>query len=163
MNGTLGSQETCTDVLDGTKHSMVAGGLRQVSTSIHEILNTLQVPQFGPDFSKVPGASLLRRTGLNDVKISQQPNAIVSQDGTGNFKRITDAIAAAPSHSTNYFVILVKRGVYHEYVNIDDTKSNLVLIGEGMDVTTISGSRSVRSGQQTFDTATFGKKLKKFY
>ncbi|XP_050379516.1 pectinesterase/pectinesterase inhibitor PPE8B-like [Argentina anserina] len=92
---------------------------------------------------------------FDDIKIPQKPNVIVSQDGKGNFKQIMDAIAAAPSHSTNYFVILVKKGVYKEYVNIDTTKSNIVLIGEGKDATIISGSKSVGGGRATFDTATF--------
>ncbi|PQQ01826.1 pectinesterase/pectinesterase inhibitor PPE8B-like [Prunus yedoensis var. nudiflora] len=43
-----------------------------------------------------------------------------------------DAIAAAPSHSQKQFVIFVKKGVYKEYVKIDKTKMNLVLIVEGM-------------------------------
>ncbi|KAM5561612.1 hypothetical protein ABKV19_022286 [Rosa sericea] len=156
LNGSLGSQEMCTQMLDGTKHFMVTGRLKQVTTSIYDILNMLQVPRFGPDFSRATGASLLGwSTRFDGVKISQKPNVIVSQDGKGDFKLIMDAIKEAPSHSTNYFVILVKRGVYNEYVNIDETKSNLVLMGEGMDVTTISGSKSVGGGQQTFDSATF--------
>ncbi|XP_024188023.1 pectinesterase/pectinesterase inhibitor PPE8B-like [Rosa chinensis] len=156
LSGSLGSQEMCTQTLDGTKHFMVSRRLKQVTTSIYDILDMLQVPRFGPDFSRATGASLLGSTRFDGVKISQKPNVIVSQDGKGDFKLIMDAIKEAPSHSTNYFVILVKRGVYHEYVNIDETKSNLVLMGEGMDVTTISGSKSVRGGQPTFDTATFG-------
>lgn len=146
------------EVLDGTKHSMVAGSLKQVTTLIYEILDMLQVPQGSADFSKATGAPILiGSSGLDGFQISQKPNVIVSQDGKGNFKRIMDAIAAAPSHSTEYFVILVKKGVYKEYVNIDNTKSNLVLIGEGKDATTISGSRSAGGGQPTFDSATFGK------
>ncbi|XP_062003377.1 probable pectinesterase/pectinesterase inhibitor 32 [Rosa rugosa] len=156
LSGSLGSQEMCTQMLDGTKHFMVSGRLKQVTTSIYHILDMLQVPRFGPDFSRATtGASLLGSTRFDGVKISQKPNVIVSQDGKGDFKLIMDAIKEAPSHSTNYFVILVKRGVYHEYVNIDETKSNLVLMGEGMDVTTISGSKSARGGQETFYSATF--------
>ncbi|KAL6141853.1 hypothetical protein ACLB2K_060139 [Fragaria x ananassa] len=43
-----------------------------------------------------------------------------------------DAIKAAPSHSINHYVILVKKGVYKEYVNIDQTKTNIVLMGEAV-------------------------------
>lgn len=91
------------------------------------------------------------------LKFWKTPNVTVSQDGSGNFRTITEALAVAPSHSQNYFVIFVRRGVYKENVNVDSSKCNLVLIGEGMDVTTISGSRSFRSGWETFYSATFGK------
>ncbi|KAL6133510.1 hypothetical protein ACLB2K_065745 [Fragaria x ananassa] len=101
---------------------------------------------------------------LDDVKIATTPNVVVSQDGKGNFKKIMDAIAAAPSQlSSKHFVILVKKGVYKEYVNIDKTKSNIVLIGEGKDATIISGSKSVGGGgQATFDTATFAVRAQGF-
>ncbi|KAL6145683.1 hypothetical protein ACLB2K_056368 [Fragaria x ananassa] len=100
---------------------------------------------------------------LDDVKIATTPNVVVSQDGKGNFKKIMDAIAAAPSQlSSKHFVILVKKGVYKEYVNIGNTKSNIVLIGEGKDATIISGSKSVGGGQATFDTATFAVRAQGF-
>lgn len=112
------------------------------------------MPQGTPDFCKASGAPILiGSTGPDDVKIPKTPN------GKVNFKLIMDAIKAAPSHSNNHFVILVKKGVYKEYVNIDQTKTNIVLMGEGKDATIISGSKSVGGGQQTFDSATFGKIL----
>ncbi|XP_004305374.1 PREDICTED: pectinesterase-like [Fragaria vesca subsp. vesca] len=151
LNASLVSQETCKEVLDSTRRS-----LEQVTTSIYQILDTLQVPQGTPDFCKASGAPILiGSTGPDDVKIPKTPNVTVSQDGKGNFKLIMDAIKAAPSHSNNHYVILVKKGVYKEYVNIDQTKTNIVLMGEGKEATIISGSKSVGGGQQTFDSATF--------
>ncbi|PQQ01825.1 putative pectinesterase/pectinesterase inhibitor 44 [Prunus yedoensis var. nudiflora] len=55
--------------------------------------------------------------------LSKTADVTVSQDGSGKFKRIMDAIAAAPSHSQKQFVIFVKKGVYKEYVKIDKTKT----------------------------------------
>ncbi|KAM5559652.1 pectinesterase [Rosa sericea] len=162
LNASHGSQKTCMEVLNGTKHSMVAGNLKQVTASIYEILDMLQVLQGSPDFSKATGAIPIGSTGFDDFKITLNPNVTVSQDGKGDFKRIMDAIAAAPSHSTKYFVILVKKGVYNEYVNIDNTKSNMILIGEGKDDTVISGSKSVSGGLKTFDTATFAVRAQGF-
>lgn len=82
----------------------------------------------------------------------------MSKDGTGNFQQIMQAVEAAPNHSREErFVILVKRGVYREYVNITAEKTNLVLVGEGMDVTTITGHRSNGTGWSTFGSPTFGK------
>ncbi|XP_061999449.1 pectinesterase/pectinesterase inhibitor PPE8B-like [Rosa rugosa] len=70
------------------------------------------------------------------------PNVIVSKDWTGNFQKIMQAVEAVPDHSRKRFAILVKRGVYKENVDINVKKTNLVLIGEGMDVTTITGHKS---------------------
>ncbi|KAI5346138.1 hypothetical protein L3X38_014017 [Prunus dulcis] len=73
-----------------------------------------------------------------------------------------DAIAAAPSHSEKQFVIFLKKGVYKEYAKIDKTMTNLVLIGEGMSVTTISGDRSNASGWATMKSATFDVRAQGF-
>ncbi|XP_048433296.1 pectinesterase/pectinesterase inhibitor PPE8B-like [Pyrus x bretschneideri] len=130
------------EAFDGTRYSMIAQSFKQVSSSTQDLLKMLQAK---------PGR-IEATAGLDFWKT---PNVTVSQDGSGNFRTITEALAVAPSHSQNYFVIFVKRGVYKENVNIDGSKCNLVLIGEGMDVTTISGSRSFRGGWETFYSATF--------
>ncbi|KAI7999158.1 putative pectinesterase/pectinesterase inhibitor 36 [Camellia lanceoleosa] len=70
-------------------------------------------------------------------------NATVAQDGSGNYRRINDAIAAAPTHIsvTNRYYIRVKPGVYSEYVVVGEDKTNIALIGD--DATTkITGNRS---------------------
>ncbi|XP_024162689.1 pectinesterase/pectinesterase inhibitor PPE8B [Rosa chinensis] len=70
------------------------------------------------------------------------PNVIVSRDWTGNFQKIMQAVEAVPDHSRKRLVILVNRGVYKENVDINVKKTNLVLIGEGMDVATRTGHKS---------------------
>lgn len=84
-------------------------------------------------------------------------DAVVALDGTGNFTRIKDAIEAAPQLSTKKFVIYIKRGVYNEYVEISKKKWNIMMIGDGIDVTVISGNRSFIDGWTTYRSATFGK------
>ncbi|XP_027770756.1 probable pectinesterase 56 [Solanum pennellii] len=83
-------------------------------------------------------------------------NAIVSKDGTGNFNTIAGAILAAPDHSVKPFFIKIKKGTYEEYIRVDKKKINIVLIGEGMDNTIITGNRSFADGYKTYDTATVG-------
>lgn len=83
----------------------------------------------------------------------------VAQDGSGNFTKIMDAVLAASNYSLKYYVIFVKSGVYREYVKISRHKWNLVMIGEGMDLTVVSDDRSNASGWKTFNTATFGKTI----
>ncbi|KAK9286967.1 hypothetical protein L1049_015375 [Liquidambar formosana] len=79
---------------------------------------------------------------------------IVAADGTGNFTSITDAINFAPNNSYDRVIIYVKEGVYEENVEIPSYKPNLVLLGDGRDVTVITGNRSVVDGWTTFRSAT---------
>ncbi|ONI04864.1 hypothetical protein PRUPE_6G344600 [Prunus persica] len=144
LDANLGSQKTCMEVFDGTKYSMAAQSFKQVTTSTQELLSMLQVP---------PGRG--RRAANAGLKFLQTPNVTVCKAGNGNFRTIMEAVAAAPNHSRDHFVIFVKKGFYKENVKIDSQKWNLVMIGEGMDVTTISGSRSFRDGWSTFDSPTF--------
>lgn len=83
----------------------------------------------------------------------------VSQDGSGNFTTINDAIAAAPNKSVSsdgYFLIYVTAGVYEEYVTIDKKKTYLMMIGDGINKTIITGNHSVVDGWTTFSSPTFG-------
>lgn len=83
----------------------------------------------------------------------------VSQDGSGNFSTITDAIAAAPNNSAaanGYFLIYVTAGVYEEYVSIAKNKRYLMMVGDGINQTILTGNRSVVDGWTTFNSATFG-------
>ncbi|CAL5419670.1 unnamed protein product [Camellia sinensis] len=83
-------------------------------------------------------------------------NATVAQDGSGNYRRINDAIAAAPMHIsvTNRYYIRVKPGVYSEYVVVGEDKTNIALIGDDAATTKITGNRSNAIGFGTPQSAT---------
>ncbi|XP_019198470.1 PREDICTED: pectinesterase/pectinesterase inhibitor PPE8B-like [Ipomoea nil] len=89
-------------------------------------------------------------------------DAVVALDGTGSYSSIMDAVSAAPELSSKRFVIYVKKGVYREYVEISKKKWNIMMIGDGMDVTVISGNRSFIDGWTTFRSATFAVKGRGF-
>uniref|UniRef100_A0ACD6A602 Uncharacterized protein n=1 Tax=Avena sativa TaxID=4498 RepID=A0ACD6A602_AVESA len=80
----------------------------------------------------------------------------VAKDGTGNFRTVGEAVAAAPDRSEARTVIRVKAGTYEENVEVPASKTNIALVGEGRDVTVITGSRSAADGWTTFRTATVG-------
>ncbi|KAJ0726752.1 putative pectinesterase [Helianthus annuus] len=81
--------------------------------------------------------------------------AVVAQDGSGRYKRIADALNAVPDKSKKRFVIHVKKGIYYENVRIEKPKWNVMMFGEGMDSTIVSGSLNVVDGTPTFQSATF--------
>lgn len=90
---------------------------------------------------------------INDV-------VTVSLDGSGNFTSINEAVMAAPNKTEaedGYFLIYVTAGVYEEYVNIDKKKRYIMMMGDGINQTIITGNRSVVDNFTTFQSATFGK------
>lgn len=56
-------------------------------------------------------------------------DAVVAQDGTGNYTKVQAAINAAPENRTEPWRILVKPGSYREMVNIPENKTFIHLIG----------------------------------
>ncbi|XP_042500703.1 probable pectinesterase/pectinesterase inhibitor 20 isoform X2 [Macadamia integrifolia] len=90
--------------------------------------------------------------------ITVRDTVVVRQDGKGNFSTINDAVAGAPnktSINSGYFVIHVAAGVYAEYISIDKNKMNIMMIGDGINKTVITGNRSGNDGWTTFNSATF--------
>ncbi|KAM1042310.1 hypothetical protein ACFX2I_031323 [Malus domestica] len=99
---------------------------------------------------------LQTETADDEVLVSEI--VTVSRDGTGNFSTINDAIAAAPNNSAptdGYFLIYVTAGVYEEYVSVAKNKRYLMMVGDGINQTIITGNRSVVDGWTTFNSATF--------
>ncbi|CAN8305510.1 unnamed protein product [Cochlearia groenlandica] len=81
-------------------------------------------------------------------------NVVVAKDGTGKYKTVNEAVTAAPENSNTRYVIYVKKGVYKETIDIGKQKKNLMLVGDGKDVTVITGSLNVVDGSTTFRSAT---------
>ncbi|CAF1874617.1 unnamed protein product [Brassica oleracea var. botrytis] len=98
----------------------------------------------------------LLQTEEGAVKVSDMVTVI--QNGTGNFTTINEAVAAAPNKtdgSNGYFLIYVTAGLYEEYVEIPKYKRYVMMIGDGINQTVITGNRSVVDGWTTFNSATF--------
>lgn len=174
LSGAVGNQDTCIEGFEDTNgivQNLVAGGLNQVTSLIQDILtNVRQIPADAKGHRPNNGRKLITKTtdahsyphwfGHEDRKMLQLVNGVsadvvVAADGTGNFTNVTAAIAAAPDNSTNRFVIYIKKGVYNEYIEISKKKWNLMMVGDGMDVTVISGNRSFVDGWTTYRSATF--------
>ena len=108
-------------------------------------------------YESVSGRKLLQATVGDGVVV--RDIVTVSQDGSGNFTTINDAIAGAPNNSEStdgYFLIYVAAGFYEENVSIDKRKTYLMMIGDGINKTIITGNRSVVDGWTTFGSASFG-------
>lgn len=85
------------------------------------------------------------------------PNVVVAADGSGNFKTVAEAVAAAPEGSSTRYVIRIKAGVYRESVDVPKKKTNIMFLGDGRTNTIITASKNVQDGSTTFNSATVGQ------
>ncbi|KAK7411801.1 hypothetical protein VNO78_03242 [Psophocarpus tetragonolobus] len=83
------------------------------------------------------------------------PNVTVAQDGTRDFKTISDALAAIPSQYDGRYVVYVKEGVYDETVTVTRKMVNLTMYGDGGRKSIITGNKNYVDGVRTFQTASF--------
>ncbi|KAL1807677.1 hypothetical protein ACET3Z_024667 [Daucus carota] len=88
------------------------------------------------------------------LQAAPEADLVVAQDGSGDYTTISEAVAASAQRSgSGRFVIYVKSGVYKE--NVEITMKNLMLVGDGIDATVVTGSKNSQDGITTFKTATF--------
>jgi len=107
-------------------------------------------------FSASDRRSLLQTSEEDDGALDENV-VTVAKDGSGNYTTITDALNAAPNKSSDRYVIHVTEGVYQEYIEVPKYKTNIMLVGDGINSTVITGNRSVVDGWTTFRSATVGK------
>ncbi|OMP00612.1 Pectinesterase, catalytic [Corchorus olitorius] len=90
---------------------------------------------------------------------TSRADIVVAKDGSGNFKTINEAVAAVArmgNKRPQRVIVHVKAGVYNEKVDIDRDVKNLMLVGDGIDRTIVTGNRNVPDGASTYGSATFG-------
>uniref|UniRef100_A0A5B6YNI6 Pectinesterase n=1 Tax=Davidia involucrata TaxID=16924 RepID=A0A5B6YNI6_DAVIN len=129
--------------------------INKASTS--QLLSTEQTQTRGrrllaggfPEWVSAADRKLLQSSGA-----ASKADIVVAQDGSGNYKTISEAVAASRSGSKR-FVIYVKRGVYKENVEITKSMNNLMFIGDGIDATIVTGNKNAQDGSTTFRSATF--------
>lgn len=166
LSAALGNQDTCEEGLSHTNvvlRTLIGGGLRTVTNLVADGLSNIpgsgdgrRRKLFGlkkgfPTWLGRKDRSLLEVTTVGCVNAE----FVVSQDGCGNYQTVKEAIDAAPLKSEKRTVIYVKRGVYKENVEVKKKKWNIVLIGDGMGATIITGDRNVVDGWTTYRSATF--------
>ncbi|XP_027338374.1 putative pectinesterase/pectinesterase inhibitor 45 [Abrus precatorius] len=96
--------------------------------------------------------------GPTELKGSDEkptPNVTVAKDGSGNFKTISDALAAIPQTYEGRYVVYVKEGVYDETVTVQRNTVNLTMYGDGSTKSIITGNKNYVDGVRTFQTASF--------
>ncbi|TXG47091.1 hypothetical protein EZV62_026385 [Acer yangbiense] len=162
LSGVLTNHVTCLDGIDGSGsvRTMISDLITRARKSLAVFValsphNNTKVTVNHPICHKFPSWV----TGRDRMLLQAPPNAIkanvvVAKDGSGNYKTVKEAVAAAPDKSKSRYVIHVKKGTYKENVEVGKSKKNLMLVGDGMNSTIITGSLNVVDGATTFKSAT---------
>ncbi|CAL1394776.1 unnamed protein product [Linum trigynum] len=100
-----------------------------------------------PDWIKAGDRRLLQASTV-------AADVVVASDGSGKYKTVSEAVAAAPKKSSKRYVIRIKAGVYKENVDVPKDKTNIMFVGDGRTTTVITGSKNVADGSTTFNSAT---------
>jgi pectinesterase len=166
LSSVLTNHATCLDGLEGISLNLMESDIQEMisraRTSLAVFLSVF--PQKGHDEfvdEKLNGefpswvtskSRRLLESYVGDIKA----NVIVATDGSGNFKTVAEGVASAPDNGKTIYVIYVKKGTYKENIEIGKKKTNVMLVGDGMDATIITGNLNFIDGTTTFKSATVG-------
>ncbi|GER55267.1 plant invertase/pectin methylesterase inhibitor [Striga asiatica] len=190
LSAALSNQDTCLEGFEGTNRRLerlLRGSLSQVNQLIGNVLTLYSEMHHRP----FEPAKKSNNGNYNDSRdnyeesvdfgdfpkwmsegdkemLASSPNhgmhvdSTVALDGSGDYRSIGQAIIEAPSHSVRRYVIHVKAGVYKENIDMKRKKTNIMLVGDGIGKTVITGNRNFKQGWTTFRTATFAVSGKGF-
>ncbi|EEF49914.1 putative pectinesterase/pectinesterase inhibitor 22 [Ricinus communis] len=169
LSAALSNQDTCLEGFEGTDRHLenfVKGSLKQVTQLIGNVLALYTqlhsmpfkpsrngtITNTSPEFPQwmTEGDQELLKFGTLGVHV----DAIVSLDGSGHYNTITQALNEAPNHSNRRYIIYVKQGIYRENIDMKKKKTNIMLVGDGIGKTVVTGNRNFMQGWTTFRTAT---------
>ncbi|KAJ3683659.1 hypothetical protein LUZ60_013886 [Juncus effusus] len=181
LSAALTYQDTCLDGFDNTtmdaaeqmRNALKASGelTTNILAIVDEFSNTLVNLPFlknkrrlleegeeleASESSEIPDwVSPGKRRLLQASAAKIKPNLVVAKDGSGDCKTIQECLAQVPQKSKENFVIYIKAGVYKEYISVNKTTINLVMLGDGPTKTIITGNKNFMMNITTKDTATF--------
>ncbi|KAJ6340635.1 hypothetical protein OIU77_008406 [Salix suchowensis] len=180
LSAALTNQDTCTEGFDGVNGAVKNQMTEKLKDLTELVSNCLAIfaATNGDEFSGVPiqnkrrlltenedisyKDSFPRWLGKRERKLLDLPvpairaDIIVSGDGNGTCKTISEAIKKAPEYSNRRTIIYVRAGRYEENnLKVGRKKWNLMFIGDGKGKTIVSGGKSVFNNLTTFHTASF--------
>ncbi|KAL3345527.1 hypothetical protein AABB24_024471 [Solanum stoloniferum] len=162
LSSILTNHVTCIDGLNGQARSIMEPMLNDLVARARTSLALMVAIAPPKSTNNVPTVSdgLPSWVSANDRKLLQlsanaiAANVVVAKDGSGKYKTLLEAVTSAPDNSNSRYVIYVKKGIYKENVEIGKKKKNIMLVGDGMDATIITGNLNVIDGSTTFKSAT---------
>ncbi|PIM98022.1 Pectinesterase [Handroanthus impetiginosus] len=161
LSGVLTNHVSCLDGLNSVARKSLGAVLEELisrakaSLGILAAISEQDVEMTQPLRGKLPSwITAFDRKLMQSRADAIKADIVVAKDGSGNYKTVAEAIAAAPNKSKTRFVIHVKKGTYKENVEVGKSKRNVMIIGDGMDATILTGDLNVVDGSTTFRSAT---------
>ncbi|TQD91915.1 hypothetical protein C1H46_022520 [Malus baccata] len=165
LSSVLTNHVTCLDGLEGPARTMMEPWLNDLVSrsraSLAIVVAISDQSKSNPIKERLDGifptwVTSKDRRLLLDSNLAKESNAnaVVAKDGSGNYKTVKEAVAAAPDNSKTRYTIHVKKGTYKENIEVGKKKKNLMITGDGMHNTIITGSLNVVDGATTFNSAT---------
>ncbi|KAL6340352.1 hypothetical protein AAG906_005804 [Vitis piasezkii] len=150
LNKTLDPNTRCTQVDAQTWLSTALTNLQTCQDGFIELgVSDYLLPSMSNNVSKLISNTL----SINKVPYAEPSykggyptwaNIVVSKDGSGDYTTIGAAITTASKRSgSGRYVIYVKAGTYSENVQIGSGLKNIMLLGDGIGKTIVTGSKSV--------------------
>jgi len=140
--------DTVSELRDTSHRQLVEGGE-------HVFGHGVAIPSWIDDDDDDDAGGGVRRL-LHESPHKLKANAVVAKDGSEKFKSINQALKKVPKKNKKPFVIYIREGVYHEYVEIPKTMTRVVFVGDGANKTRITGNRNFIDGMNTYRTASVG-------
>ncbi|CAN6571103.1 unnamed protein product [Malus baccata var. baccata] len=156
LAGQVHVEKLCSNALAMIKNMTDTDITNEMKTNVNRKLKEDVVDEHGwPEWLSVADRRLLQSSSVT-------PNVVVAADGSGNYKTVSAAVAAAPEKSSKRYVIRIKAGVYRENVDVPKKKTNIMFMGDGRKNTIITASKNVVDGSTTFNSATVAAVGEKF-
>ncbi|KAJ0091286.1 hypothetical protein Patl1_13707 [Pistacia atlantica] len=146
MKGQIKVFKMCSNALAMIKNLTDTDMANEVETSGRH-LEEVENEKGWPEWLSAGDRRLLQATTVT-------PDVTVAADGTGNYRTVSEAVAAAPEGSTKRYIIKINAGIYRESVDVPKKKTNLMFVGDGRTTTIITASKNVVDGSTTFNSAT---------
>ncbi|KAJ6942736.1 hypothetical protein NC652_008518 [Populus alba x Populus x berolinensis] len=148
LKGQAHVEKMCSNVLAMIKNMTDTDVANELKTTNRKLMQEQEGNESEwPEWMSVADRRLLQSSSVT-------PDVVVAADGSGNYKTVSAAVAAAPKKSSKRYIIRIKAGVYRENVDVPKDKTNIMFLGDGRKTTIITASRNVVDGSTTFNSAT---------
>ncbi|KAJ6706186.1 PECTINESTERASE [Salix purpurea] len=148
LKGQIHAEKMCCNVLAMIKNMTDTDVANELKTTSRKLAQEKDSDESGwPEWMSVADRRLLQSSSVT-------PDVVVAADGSGNYKTVSAAVAAAPKKSSTRYIIRIKAGVYRENVDVTKEMTNIMFMGDGRKTTIITASRNVVDGSTTFNSAT---------
>ncbi|OAY64853.1 Pectinesterase 2.1 [Ananas comosus] len=166
LSAALTNHVTCSDGLDGPLSRSVVKAylepltaLASASLAVITTMNPHELDKVTRLTRKIPFPEWVTARDRKlleaaSVGSGMTANVTVAADGSGDFGTVQEAVNSAPNEGKARYVIYVKAGTYKENVAVGKSKTNVMIVGDGMNSTVITGSLNVVDGSTTFNSAT---------